>query len=72
MKRLLPSFSFLALVLLTVSCGPKWQAEQADGYQRITQRDGATLGYVSAPILEKNGYAFKDLNRNGVLDVYED
>ncbi len=72
MKRLLPSLSILALVLLAVSCGPKWQAGQADGYQLITQRDGATLGYVSAPILEKNGYAFKDLNRNGVLDVYED
>ena len=27
---------------------------------------------TTAPILQANGYAFKDLNRNGQLDVYED
>ena len=69
---------FSRLVLLTaslallVACGPKWQELEADGYRRIEQRGGATLGYTSAPILEKGGYAFKDLNRNGSLDVYED
>ena len=63
----------LAAFLLTLSaCGPKWEATQADGYQLIEQRGGATLGVVSAPILEKSGYAFKDLNRNGVIDPYED
>ena len=61
-----------ALLLLTAACGPKWQSEEADGYTLITQKGGATLGLTSAPVLEKNGYAFKDLNRNGVLDVYED
>ena len=64
-------FLFLALPLLA-ACGPKWQETEADGYRFITQRRGATLGVTSAPILEVDRYAFKDLNRNGTLDVYED
>ncbi len=54
------------------SCGPKWQSREADGYKLITQDGGPTLTYTSAPILEQDRYAFKDLNRNGVLDPYED
>ena len=72
MKRFLPFLSVLVLSLLTAGCGPKWQAEEADGYRIITQKNGPTLGLATAPVLEKNGYAFKDLNRNGKLDVYED
>ena len=73
MKRQLFRPVLLATFLLALSaCGPKWEAVQADGYQKIEQRGGATLGVVSAPILEQNGYAFKDLNRNGALDPYED
>lgn len=30
------------------------------------------LGYTSAPLLRLDGHSFKDLNRNGRLDVYED
>ena len=73
MKRQLFRPVLLATFLLALSaCGPKWETVQADGYQKIEQRGGATLGVVSAPILEQNGYAFKDLNRNGALDPYED
>ena len=68
MKRLLPLIS----LLLLAACGPKWQETEADGYRLITQKGGATLGVSSAPILQDRGYAFKDLNRNGALDVYED
>ena len=66
-KALLP-----ILVLTAVACGPKWQAHEGDGYLYITQKGGPTLGYTSAAILEDGGFAFKDLNRNGVLDPYED
>ena len=59
-------------LLAAVSCGPKWQSSEADGYKVITQKGGATLGYTSTPIITDGGYAFKDLNRNGVLDLYED
>ena len=62
----------LFLLLLAAACGPKWQASEADGYSVITQKGGPTLGHTTAPILEDKGFAFKDLNRNGVLDPYED
>ena len=70
MKRILPPLSLLLLAL--VSCGPKWEAHDADGYFYITQKGGPTLGYTSAAILYQDGHAFKDLNGNGVLDPYED
>lgn len=31
-----------------------------------------TIGYRSAPLLTVDGLTFKDLNRNGKLDPYED
>ena len=31
-----------------------------------------TLGTRTAPIIESRGLRFRDLNRNGVLDPYED
>ena len=65
-------FLLAALTAALAACGPKWQESEADGYRLITQKGGATLGVTSAPILQDRGYAFKDLNRNGVLDVYED
>ena len=65
-------FLLAALTATLAACGPKWQESEADGYRLITQKGGATLGVTSAPILQDRGYAFKDLNRNGVLDVYED
>ena len=41
----------------------------------FTNEGGATLGYSSnsgVTLLTDGGYAFKDLNQNGELDVYED
>lgn len=43
--------------------------------QRIENRGGPTLGYSSksgVKIIETGGLKFKDLNRNGSLDQYED
>ena len=61
-----------ACVLLLAACGPKWQETEADGFKLVNQKGGATLGYTSAPLLTVDRYAFKDLNRNGALDPYED
>ena len=61
-----------ALVLVVAACGPKWNETEADGYKLVTQKKGVTLGYTCAPLLTVDKYAFKDLNRNGVLDPYED
>ena len=67
-----PLWGFLCLLIACVSCSKKWEAHDAEGFRLITQQGGPTLGYTSAPILEADGYAFKDLNRSGVLDPYED
>ena len=71
MKNSIALWGVLALVAC-MACGPKWQEAPADGFQLVTQKGGATLGYTSAPLLTVDRYAFKDLNRNGVLDPYED
>ena len=42
---------------------------QSDYAQKQTQ---PALGYRSAKLLKKGGFAFKDLNKNGKLDVHED
>ena len=66
---------FLALIGVFSCQRQKWTEQQADGYHLIVQKGGATLGYSPSSgikILYRNGYAFKDLNRNGKLDVYED
>lgn len=66
-----------AALLAMASCGgQKWQeTETGYGVNIITQKGGKTLGYSPASgvqILSDKGYAFKDLNRNGSLDKYED
>jgi len=53
----------------------KWRIEEKEGYCLIINEGGAVLGIGSAnkeSIIEVDGYAFKDLNRNGILDAYED
>ena len=60
-------------VFLLAACGKNViTMEPKSGYTLILQTRGPVLGYTSAPILTVDGYAFKDLNRNGSLDVYED
>ena len=65
-------FYILTLSAVACACGPKWEARDADGYKLIIQKGGPDLGYSSVSIIEDSRYAFKDLNRNGVLDPYED
>lgn len=53
----------------------RWTEIKKQGYNLIINEGGATLGYCpdsGVKILEVDGYAFKDLNRNGKLDPYED
>ena len=66
--------ALLALLCLA-SCGPKITEEQHEGFVLLHQRGGKTIGYSpesGVNILYDKGYAFKDLNRNGSIDVYED
>lgn len=66
-------YALATLVALT-ACQTKPTEEQFDGFTLIHQ-DGPTLGYSPASgvkILYEGNSAFKDLNRNGRIDVYED
>ena len=63
------------LLSATAVAQPKYEAADKGDYIEITQKGGRTLGYSQnsgVKILEVEGYAFKDLNRNGKLDKYED
>ena len=63
------------LTLLAASCGQEIVVESHEGYSLLTQNGGPALGYASGAdslIIYADGHAFKDLNRNGGLDVYED
>ncbi|HOG57846.1 MAG TPA: glycoside hydrolase family 3 protein, partial [Bacteroidales bacterium] len=64
------------LLLLTVGgCGRKWAEENKGSFSIIRNENGQTLGFSPASgieILTVKGLAFKDLNKNGRLDPYED
>ncbi len=55
---------------------PKYTTEDVeDGWTKVTQEGGPTLGYTpnnGLDLIQVDGYAFKDLNRNGKLDLWED
>ena len=74
MKRLL-TFA-LGLAALASCNGVKWTLTETEyGYNVMSQKNGQTIAYSpesGISILTVDGYAFKDLNRNGELDVYED
>lgn len=84
MKRRNRIVSMLAagVMLSSMAIGPvtaegtKYVSETtADGWIKVTQDGGETLGYSpdsGVTLLEADGFAFKDLNKNGTLDVYED
>lgn len=66
-------FPSVALMLLVLSCGHNViTTEQYDGYTLAFQTKGPVLGYSSVSTITEKGLLFKDLNRNGVLDPYED
>lgn len=67
--------SVLSAATLDMPKRPKQQSSQALPYRLVTQKGGPTLGYSPSSgvkILTVDGLKFKDLNRNGVLDPYED
>lgn len=63
------------LFVVTVSCGNQISIKEYGKFNLVSQTDGPVLGYSpvsGVTVLTEDGYAFKDLNRNGSLDVYED
>ncbi|MEZ4994032.1 MAG: glycoside hydrolase family 3 N-terminal domain-containing protein [Saprospiraceae bacterium] len=64
-----------SISLLLSSCGPKWTETENGTIHIVTNDGGATLGYSpgsGVSILTADRFAFKDLNKNGELDKYED
>lgn len=71
------SGALIALFAITVlnGCGPKWTEEEMGDFNLVHNEGGATLGYSpksGVTLITDGGYAFKDLNQDGELDVYED
>jgi beta-glucosidase len=71
--------SLLALALVVLSAceggGPRWSETGSGIIRTVTNRGGQTLGYATTSgvkLLTVDRFAFKDLNRNGALDPYED
>nr|WP_315181672.1 glycoside hydrolase family 3 N-terminal domain-containing protein [uncultured Flavobacterium sp.] len=66
----------LLLILGTQTYAQKKWAETSKGSHTIVQnKGGQTLGYSpksGVKIIQVDGLAFKDLNKNGKLDIYED
>lgn len=58
------------------ACAPgNWVEEDFGSYRTVSQKGAPTLGYSPASgvqLLNVGGRSFKDLNRNGELDPYED
>ena len=73
MKKIL-TLSGIILSFVAVA-QPQYHKSDKGDFIEISQPKGATLGYSpnsGVKILEVEGFAFKDLNRNGKLDRYED
>jgi len=77
MKKITFKFSATTFIILSMmaSCSEKYTSEIKEGITIVTNEDGATLGYSTesgVAIIAQDRYAFKDLNKNGSLDSYED
>lgn len=63
------------LLFYNTTQGQKYSKNQIDRLVFVTQINGPTLGLTTSSgvnLLEDDGYAFKDLNKNGKIDKYED
>ena len=61
--------------MFVTSCKNTIREQDFPQFHLVTQTKGPDLGYhpqSGVSILYQDGYAFKDLNRNGELDTYED
>ena len=68
-------FTVFCATLLLINLTGIAQNQPATGFTLVSNTNGPTLGYStssSIKILEVDGLHFKDLNRNGKLDAYED
>ncbi len=75
MKRITLTGSLVLGLLSATFAQQKWSEIPQAGFTVIKNQGGQTLGYSptsGVKLLTVNGFAFKDLNKNGQLDKYED
>ena len=78
MKKSIFPLLLSASVIMTImisGCGKKWTEGPKGSFNVVHNKGGQTLGYSpvsGVKIITVNGFAFKDLNKNGKLDPYED
>lgn len=75
MKTQITFASLMLLVATQMEAQKKWSETPKGSFNRIENTGGQTLGYSpnsGVKILTVDGLAFKDLNKNGKLDRYED
>ncbi|HZY78960.1 MAG TPA: glycoside hydrolase family 3 N-terminal domain-containing protein [Cyclobacteriaceae bacterium] len=61
--------------IILISCSPKWKESGEGDIRTVTNEGGQTLAYSASSgvkILTVDRFGFKDLNKNGSLDPYED
>ena len=72
-KRLVSTI--ITAAMLVVMLPSFAMGESSKKYTETLQPEGWTLGYTKGGgvnLIEVDGYAFKDLDRDGELDVFED
>jgi beta-glucosidase len=77
MKKLTRLFAIglFAFMVVGYGCSPKWTEADKGSFKLISNEGGQSLGYSAVSgvkILTVDRLAFKDLNKNGKLDPYED
>jgi beta-glucosidase len=75
MKKQITFASLMLLLATQMEAQKKWSETPKGSFNRIENTGGQTLGYSpnsGVNILTVDGLAFKDLNKNGKLDRYED
>ncbi len=76
--RPVPVGTWVAMVTvsaLLAACGQRWQESETGDHLIVTNRGGKTLAYSprsGVGLLTVDRLAFKDLNRTGTLEPYED
>ena len=75
-QRFVVNTFLIVLTLVALNgCGPRSSETESGIIRTVTNRGGRTLAYVTTSgvsLLTVDRFAFKDLNRNGELDPYED
>ncbi|MFD2933171.1 glycoside hydrolase family 3 protein [Spirosoma flavum] len=75
MKKQSICICVLSLLSISAAIGQNWTETKSGNWTKVTNKNGQTLGYSTTSgvkLLTDKGLAFKDLNKNGKLDKYED